>query len=96
MAAGASVGADTNGQCHRCQPDRWMDEFADPRGPDESALSAVWAGVVVVGDQAQHGQVPSSVMLADRGQTEISQSECGVEAGRGKVVHEGPWVVMES
>ena len=96
MAAGAGEGADTNGQRHRCQPDWRMDEFADSRCPHESALLAVWAGIVLAGEQAQHGQVPAGVVLSDRGEPEISQGECGVEAGRGKVVHEGPWVVMES
>ena len=96
MAAGTGVGPDSDGQRHRCQPDRRMDEFADPRCPDPSALLAVGAGVVLVGDQAKHGQVSAGVVLSDRGEPESSQGECGVEAGRGKVVHEGPWVVMES
>lgn len=34
----APVGADSDGQSHCAQPDRGMDEFADPGGPDESAL----------------------------------------------------------
>jgi hypothetical protein len=73
-----------------------MDESADTGGSDESSLSAAGAGVLAVGDQAQHGQMPTSVVLPDRGESEVGQTECGVEAGRGKVVHEGPWVVMES
>lgn len=73
-----------------------MNEFADPGGPDESASTADRAGPVVVGDQAQPGQMPTSVVLPDRGESEFQQGECGIEAGRGKVVHEGPWVVMES
>ena len=77
-------------------PARGMNELTDPRGPDESSLPAGRAGSVVVGDQAQHGQMPASVGLPDRGESEVGQGECGVETGRGKVVHEGPWVVMES
>lgn len=33
------------------------------------------------------------VVLSDRGESEFVQTECGVETGRGKVVHEGPWGV---
>ena len=96
VAGRADVGADANSQGHRGQADRGMNEFADPGGPDESASTADRAGPVVVGDQAQHGQMPPSVVLPDRGESEFRQGECGIEAGRGKVVHEGPWVVMES
>ena len=96
VAGRAGVGADANSQGHRGQADRGMNEFADPGGPDESASTADRAGPVVVGDQAQHGQMPTSVVLPDRGESEFRQGECGIEAGRGKVVHEGPWVVMES
>ena len=96
VVAWAGVGADANSQGDSGQADRGMNEFADPGGPDESALTADGAGSVVVGDQAQHGQVPLRVVLPDRGESEVGQGECGVEAGRGKVVPEGPWVVMES
>ena len=92
----ARVRADADGQGHGCKPDRGMDEPADPCGSDSSRLLAFGAVGVAVGDQAQHGQVPTCVVLADRGESELIQAECGVEAGRGKVVHQGPWVVMES
>lgn len=63
---------------------------------DQSSLSAVRAGIVLVDDQAQHGQVPARMVLSDRGESELGQGECGVEAWRDKVLHERPWVVMES
>src|SRR5699024_2642144 len=73
-----------------------MNEFADPSGPDESSSPADRAGSVFVGDQAQHGQMPRREVLPERSESEVGQGERGVEAGRGKVVHEGPWVVIES
>lgn len=89
--------ADADGQGHCSQPDRRMDEPADPRRSDSTPLlGAVAAFGVVVGDQAQHGQMPAGVVLADGGESEFVQTECGVKAWRGKVVHQGPWVVMES
>jgi len=96
VAAWAGVGADAHSQGHRGQSHRGMNEFADPSGPDESSSPADRAGSVFVGDQAQHGQMPLRVVLPDRSESEVGQGERGVEAGRGKVVHEGPWVVIES
>ena len=72
-----------------------MDESAGPRRSDSTALGAARTFGVLVSEQAQHGQVVR-VVLADGGEAEVVQGECGVEAGRGKVVHQGPWVVMES
>src|SRR5699024_6158963 len=96
VAARASLSANPDCQGDRGQANRGMDESADSGGSDESPLPTDCAGSVVVGDQAQHGQIPAGVVLPDRGESELGQGECRVEAGRGKVVHEGPWVVMES
>ena len=73
-----------------------MDEPADPRRSDSTALGTAGTFGVLVSEQAQHSQVSFRVVLADGGESELIQAECGVEAGRGKVVHQGPWVVMES
>ena len=73
-----------------------MKQFADPLGADSSRLPAPGVFGVVVGDQAQYGQMPAGVVLADSGESEFVQTECGVEAGQGTVVHRGPGVVMES
>lgn len=68
------------------QPDRGMDEFADPGGPNESALSAGAAGAVLVSDRAQDGEMPAGVVFAAGSESEAGQEECGVEVGRSRVL----------
>lgn len=62
-----------------------MDESADSGGSDESSLSAVWAGVVAVGDEAQHGQVSAGVVLSHRGESEVGSGRESVVSWQGGV-----------
>lgn len=63
MTGGTGERANADGQRHCCQPDRRMDEPADPCGSDPTGLLAFGAVGVALGDQAQHSQVPTCVCV---------------------------------